>query len=227
MRYRLLAACFCLLFPCSLTAHANSGQAVYDVSGTLVIAGASSCSPGCGETINFSMDLTYALGFDGTYDLTVVGGTSIGTGAIDYTSTLPALMVSEPQPFTNENANYLNIGDPFGDQIDLYFADNAFPSNPSAPVLAGGYLYSCTTDACNIDLCPGAGYPCVAGSESLGIFKDGTLSDVTVSVVAPEPGSAASLFLGVGVLMLLESVVRRRRQEAASFDRAEASETDS
>jgi len=176
---------------CAPFAKADGGTPVYDISGTVTLPATTGS-----EVVNFSFQVTYTV-FDGQYYLSVLpGGTANGSGPINGPLELGG--VENPSSFVagpggKSDINWMATADAGGDSIDIYFSSNDYVSNPPAPAIVGGYLYSCGTTACLTSLCPEAlGLSCPKGGEQLGIDLIGTVESTT-TVATPEPSALALL----------------------------------
>jgi hypothetical protein len=200
MKY--LLSCLCLILLSLISTRADGSTPVYQVSGTLTVAGLPSCGASCNETINFDFQLTYDAencgGDCSQWDAVILSGTASGSGLIGGAWTLggigsPQAVTSEP-PDSKSDANYIALEDAAGDEFDIYLNGNRYYSAvPPPPMIEGGYLYGCNSATCFNDLDP--------LKADKGIYDIGTLTSSTS--VVPEPPQFTLIALGLGFVALL------------------------
>jgi PEP-CTERM motif len=188
-----------LILVCTVPAMADT---LYQVTGDLVLVGNNVCSGPCIEVINFSFQMDYQSTSFGGFEPTILGGTVQSFGPLgSFDGTLPG-----GTPHSLLCCNYLGFFNSAVDEIDLSLS--AF--YPSAPQVDGAYLYGCGTfgnlDAtCVKDFVPPGAAPI---GTFLGATTQATVSDPSPLQV-PEPGTLASLALGLVCLGGLARFVRR------------------
>jgi hypothetical protein len=194
-KYLALALLSLLCAP--FVTRADGGTPVYDVTGTLVIPGNSTCGPSCSETLEFSLLAQYQFSY-GEYRLQILPGSSIeSTGPLD------------PFPtFANGggvriilggvvDGNYLGLTNDKGDEIDITFNMDGSEVSASVPQIDSVDLFGCGSEACAQDICP---YGAACSTQPYVSNKVyGTVTS-TVTVVTPEPSLAALLLFGLASL---------------------------
>jgi hypothetical protein len=204
MKKVLLA--LCVFWLAAVGARADGGSPVYNVAGTLTIAGTNAT-----EVITFSFQADYAYmdygaGNQGTgYYLQIlpgatVSGSDAAIGAVTYASN----SVGSPRYFAggDKESNLIGFTDGQGDGFDLYLQNNVFPSDPPPPAIAGGYIYYCVSAECDNNFCPPVGFGCVPGVRSY-VEDFGKVTQSVTVVETPEPSESGLMFLGLSFLMVL------------------------
>jgi hypothetical protein len=193
VRKYLALALFSLLCVPFVT-RADGGTPIYDVTGTIVIPGNSTCGASCSETLNFSFEAQYQF-INGEYLLQIMpGSTTQSTGPLD--------------PFANggyvnvllggvADANYLGFTNDKGDAIDITFNMDGSEVSASVPQIDTVDLFGCGSEACAQDICPYG--PACSTQPYVSNKVYGTVTS-TVTIVTPEPSLAAMLLFALAFL---------------------------
>jgi hypothetical protein len=178
---------------------------VYDVTGTLTIAGNNVCglSP-CKETIKFSFEYTY------TYfsSLNAYLGGIVGTPSVSSYGALGSSFSAmtgphSPYPFCQPNTNYMPMYNSGSDEIDLYACGND-QSTPAVPSFRGD-LWHCQTATCLTDFAPPGTNQCNVGC---------VMGTVQETVVAVPEGGASLMYVACSLVPIGLAMRQSKRHRA-------------
>lgn len=177
-----------VLFVCAVPAMADS---IFNVTGTLTIAGNNVCGGGpCVETLGFSFDVTWDEFAPGQFNPVILPGTEVTSSG-----PLGSFFLGAGSIANNFIAFFDNQGPTNGDEIDIDVANAPVASSPQPLQLLDAYLYSCLIATCASDFAsPPFAVP------SYGIFLPGTMQFKETAV--PETGTLSYLLVGLGLLLL-------------------------
>jgi len=193
-----------VLSVCAIPAMADS---IFNVTGTLTIAGNNVCGGGpCVETLGFSFDVTWDEFAPGQFNPVILPGTEVTSSGPLGSFALGAGSVG------NTFIQFFDNGGPIsGDEIDIDVANAPVASSPQPLQLLDSYLYSCLTTTCATDFAsPPFEVP------SYGIFLPGTIQFKETAVAETGTLSYLLLALGLGLVgAFARRPMRRGLREAA------------
>lgn len=180
-----------VLFVCAVPAMADS---IFNVTGTLTIAGNNVCGGGpCVETLGFSFDVTWDEFAPGQFNPVILPGTEVTSSGPLGSFALAAGSVG------NTFIQFFDNGGPIsGDEIDIDALNAPIAGAPEPLQLVDGYLFGCQTATCITDFVP-PDFPHPPG-QAFGIFDIGTLQIKQTAV--PETGTLSYLLAGLGLLLV-------------------------